>query len=204
MEIEFIERILFSVIILGLLIILAKYKIDSLRKKRVIKKRFERGNLLEAQAREFLESKNYKILEEQKTYHHKYLVNGVSFKSKLILDYVVKKKDKIYIVEVKSGTSAIHLKNKDTRRQLLEYDFAIENDGVFVLDMENQNLQLVEFQSKKDRDDSLLRNVIVVIALIGIAVPFWGFRISLGLVLLLIWKFPKTSTEIIRVFHKSS
>ena len=202
MEIEFTERILFGVIILGLLILLAKYKINSLRKKRALRKRFERGNLLEAQAREFLESKNYKIVEEQRICHHKFLVNGVSCKSKLILDYVVKKKDKIYIVEVKTGKSAIHLKNKDTRRQLLEYDFAIENDGVFLLDMENQNLKLVEFQSKKEKKDNVLRNVIIAIALIGIAVPFWGFRISLGLVLLVIWKFPKTITKIIRVFYR--
>jgi hypothetical protein len=108
---------------------------------------------------------------------------------------VVKKKGKTYIVEVKSGTSAIHLKNISTRRQLLEYDFVVENDGMFILDMENENMQLVEFQSKQERKDKVLRNVMMVIALIGIAIPYWELKVLFGFILLTVWKFPKTTIE---------
>lgn len=46
---------------------------------------------------------------------------------------------------MKSGKEAISLNNKNSRRQLLEYDLVIENDGAILLDMENENLKFVQF-----------------------------------------------------------
>jgi hypothetical protein len=201
MNIDIIERIFFVIVIVVLIIALVKYKLSDYKKKRTIKKRFERGNLLESQARKFLKSKGYRILEEQKIYFHKYLVNGTPHRSKLILDYIVKKEDKTYIVEVKSGKSAIHLKDKNTRRQILEYDFVIENDGVFILDMENKNMQLVEFYSKAERKEETLRRVIIISAILGIIIPFWEFKILIGLIMFAIWRYPKKIKKVIRVLY---
>jgi hypothetical protein len=201
MDIDIIERLVFFIVVAILLFAIVKYKLLEYRKKRTLKKRFARGNLLESQARKFLESKGYRIVEEQKIYFHKYLVNGTPHESKLILDYIVKKDEKKYIVEVKSGKNAIHLKDKNTRRQILEYDFVIENDGVFILDMENKNMQLVEFHSKAERKDETLRRVIIISAIIGIIIPFWEFKILIGLIMFAIWKYPKKIKEAISVLN---
>tara|TARA_B110000444_G_C18307019_1_gene352224 strand:- start:111 stop:329 length:219 start_codon:yes stop_codon:yes gene_type:complete len=72
----------------------------------------------------------------------------VLHQSKLIPDYLEKKKGETYIVAVKSGSSAISLDNRSTRKQLLEYYFVIENDRIILLNMERRKMQLVKFQSK--------------------------------------------------------
>jgi hypothetical protein len=70
MNTDIIEKIILLVVIAILLIVVVKYKLERYKKKRNLKKRFDRGTLLESQARKFLESKNYRIVEEQKIYYH--------------------------------------------------------------------------------------------------------------------------------------
>ena len=195
-----VERFIFIIIIGILLVIALKYKIEQFNKKRKQKKRFSRGVMLENRARGFLRDKGYSIVSEQEICYHRYMVNGKNFESKIILDYVVQKNNKKYIVEVKSGKSAIHLKDKNTRRQILEYDFVIENDGVFILDMENKNMQLVEFHSKAERKDEALRKFIIVFAIIGIIIPFWELKILIGLILFGIWRYPDKSKRVLSIF----
>ena len=186
-----IERIFLITLIAILLIAVAKIKYADYRKKRNQRKRFERGNMLETQAKSFLENKGYNILDEQKTYNHNYEVNGENRSSKLIVDYLVTKNGKKYVVEVKSGKLAISLKDKNSRRQLLEYDFVIENDGVFLLDMENENMQLVKFKTKAEKKEDVFRKVIIGVALLAILIPFWKVKILVGLILVGIWVYPK-------------
>lgn len=163
--------LIFSAFII-LLFIVGKYKVRDFRKKILLKKRFERGALMETKAKKFLVGLGYSIVHEQYACYHRYKVNGVESVSKLILDYVVSKGRKQYIVEVKSGKSAIYVKNKDSRRQLLEYDFVLENDGVFLLDMENENMQLVEFFPKsKQKTGNFAILLIIAIAITGVFVP---------------------------------
>jgi hypothetical protein len=135
-------------------------------------------------------------------HYHQYTVNGKQQESKLILDYVVKKGGKKYIVEVKSGKSAISLKDKNSRRQLLEYDFVIENDGVFLLDMENKNMQLVKFHTKAEKEEYTFRKLIIVLALIGILIPFWTIRILIGFIMFAIWRYPDKVKEVFNMFYK--
>ena len=197
-----IERIIFFVIAAILLYAIAKYKIADYKKKKAQKKRFERGNLLETEARYFLKKNGYIVISEQEIHHHKYLVNGEKRESKLILDYVVKKKGKKYIVEVKSGKSAISLKDKNSRRQLLEYDFVIENDGVFLLDMENKNMQLVKFQTKAEKNEDSFRKLIIILAVIAVILPFWGIRILIAGLMIIIWMYPNKVKQVLKIVSK--
>ena len=192
-----IERIFLITLIAILLITVAKFKFTDFRKRQKQRKRFERGNLLEKQARTFLQEKGYNIVDEQKTYDHNYEVNGESRSSKLIVDYIVEKNGKKYIVEVKSGKSAISLTDKNSRRQLLEYDFVIENDGIVLLDMENRNMQFVKFQSKAEKKDTLVCKVLIIVAGVAILLPFWSVKIIASLILILIWFYPDSSKNII-------
>jgi len=148
-----------------------------------MRKRFERGNRLELQAKKFLESKGYSIIDYQSIYQHKYLEDGVVQCADIQPDYIVKKNGKKYIVEVKTGTQAISARNKSTRRQLLEYDYAVENDGVFLLDMENRQLKLIQFKSKMEKRSGRLLKTVIIIAIIGMAIPYWEIKVALGLIL---------------------
>ena len=122
-----VEQIGIIVLIIVLFIGFVRLKYRELKKKRQQRQRFKRGNELEVQAKSFIESKGFRILNEQAPFYHNYMVNGESCSSKLIVDYIAEKNKKKYIIEVKSGKSAISLTDKNSRRQLLEYDFVIEN-----------------------------------------------------------------------------
>ena len=197
-----IERVILFIVIALLLFALVKYKLADYKKKRAQKKRFARGNQLETEARSFLENKGYNVVSEQEIHYHRFKVNGEYHEAKLILDYVVSKGGKTYIVEVKSGKNAIYIKDKNTRRQILEYDFVIENDGVFLLDMENKKMQLVNFHTKVEKKEETFRRIIIVLAIIGILIPFWKVRILLALIMFLIWRYPDKVKKVVELFIK--
>jgi len=163
-----IKTALVFIIISILLSIVLRYKYREYMKRRILQKQFKRGNELEKEARYFLQRKGYKILEEQYEHYHKYKVNGEAYKSKLIVDYVVARKGKTYLVEVKTGKKAISISDKNTRRQILEYYFAIANDGVLLLDMENEELLEIEFDVIKDDNNNSIW--ILIAALVGLLV----------------------------------
>jgi len=158
-----IKTTLTILIISALLFVILSYKYKDYKKRRKLQKQFKRGNELEKEARYFLENKGYNILEEQYVHYHEYKVNGETHKSKLIIDYVVSRDNKTYLVEVKTGEKAISISDKNTRRQILEYYFAIDNDGVFLLDMENEELLKIEFTVKDSKPTNNLAWIIAAI-----------------------------------------
>lgn len=129
-----------------LVAILLYYKFKEWLKIRAQKKRFARGAKLEEAAAHFLKTQGFKVLDAQYTSTHSFYVDGEKHQVKIAVDYVVSKGGKTYLVEVKSGKSAISISNSNTRRQILEYAVAIPNDGVFLLDMENKKLQRIHFE----------------------------------------------------------
>ena len=155
-----IKTTLTILIISALLFVILSYKYKDYKKRRKLQKQFKRGNELEKEARYFLENKGYNILEEQYVHYHEYKVNGETHQSKLIIDYVVSRDNKTYLVEVKTGEKAISISDKNTRRQILEYYFAIDNDGVFLLDMENEELLKIEFTVKDSKPTNNLAWII--------------------------------------------
>jgi len=170
------ERIIAIFIIISLLIIVVKYWYSDFSKRKKQRNRFKRGAQKEEEARIFLSKKGYKVIDEQFIAVHKYKVDGDDKEVKLIVDYVVSKGGKTYLVEVKSGKSAIYIENKNTRRQILEYDYAIKNDGVFLLDMENEEMHLIQFSPKENQ--SVKRNrsgilIIILLSFVGIISTDW-------------------------------
>jgi Holliday junction resolvase len=197
---QFLSNALFIATISILLFFLVKYKLAEYAKSKARKKRFKRGLKLETEAEGFLIKKGYNIVENQAIYYHNYIVNGHKKQNKLIVDYIAEKEGKTYIIEVKSGKKAISLDDKNSRRQLLEYDVVIENDGVILLDMENKKLQYVQFHSKEEKQDNNFRKVVIVLAMIGILIPFWKVRILIGLILIAIWKYPFQAKKVLKTF----
>jgi len=182
------ERIIAIFIIIFLLIIVVKYWYSDFSKKRKQQKRFKRGAQKEEEARRFLIKKGYKVIDEQFIAVHRYKADGKDKEVKLIVDYVVSKGGKTYLVEVKSGKSAIHIENKNTRRQILEYDYAIENDGIFLLDMENEEMHLIEFFPKENKSvkQNLKGIIIILFSFVGIISTDWYIKSGVLVVLLVI------------------
>jgi len=164
-----IDNLLWISIILLLLVVVLRYWYSDFSKKRKQRKRFKRGAQKEEEARSFLIINGYKVIDEQFIAVHKYKVDREDKEVKLIVDYVVSKGGKTYLVEVKSGKSAIYIENKNTRRQILEYDYAIENDGIFLLDMENEEMHLIEFSPKENQSAIKNRRGMVIIILTSFA-----------------------------------
>ena len=181
------EQNISIVLFLLLFSTISYYKFKSFLKSRKIKRAFKRGSVLEKEAKGFLEKKGYRIIDEQSVHYHNYTVNGEEKQTKLIVDYVVRKNKKIYLVEVKSGKSAISIKDKNTRRQLLEYDTVIENDGVFLLDMEHKKMQLIKFYSKSKQRNTAFISLIIVVSVLGILLPFWSSKLIVIAFLIIAW-----------------
>lgn len=193
-----IEKIIGVSIILILVVLLLRYKFKEMAATRKRRKRFERGDRLEKEARSFLINKGYHIIDEQYECYHYYKVNGEERSSKLIVDYVVRQKSKVYLVEVKSGEKAISIANKSTRRQLLEYDTAIENDGAYLLDMENKEMKLIEFANGKEDSKFRLLQLTVVIAIVVMFIPYYTPKIFSVILFLLFILFPKFFERILK------
>jgi Holliday junction resolvase len=194
-----ISNSIFILIISVLLFFLIKYKYSEYKKNRNRRKRFERGTKLETDAEHFLKKQGFGIVDSQAIYYHNYLVNGEQRSNKLILDYIASKGGKRYIVEVKSGKSAISLNDKNSRRQLLEYDLVIKNDGLILLDMENKILQHVKFQTKEEKQENMFSKLIIALSVIAIIIPSYKVKSLIGLLLLLFWIYPNQGKKLLTI-----
>ena len=187
-----LNNIAYFVVIIILVFVIARYKIKGYKKTKAMRKRFSRGRKLEAEAKGFLESKGYNVIDYQYKTSHIFNVDGEIKESTIIVDYVIEKRGKTFLVEVKSGKEAIFAKQSNTRRQLLEYDYVIENDGLFLLDMENKNLKKVKFTPKTVTVKKNPVLSIILIAIIGVFIPWWQAKAAIILFMFIIYKYPKT------------
>ena len=102
------------------------------------------GKLGEEKARLLLIDNGYKILDKQLTLKGKLIENNKIRSFYVKPDFLVKKKEKIYIAEVKTGKSA-SIKNIYTRRQLLEYAYNYNSKVLLLIDIDKKNIKEIEF-----------------------------------------------------------
>lgn len=113
-----------------------------------VKRTFQSGRIAETAAVKFLRSRGYKILASQLREEVSVYVDGVRETSIVRADYLVRRRWKLYVVEVKSGQQG-NIKIPVIRRQLLEYYLVYQPDGILLLDMEHKNLQEIRFAYPK-------------------------------------------------------
>jgi len=116
-----------------------------IRAKR-LKQRFYKSRQAEKDAEKILRKNGYTIIDVQKSKPllitigdkiHRYLVR---------IDYLARKRGKIYVVEVKSGEKIPYITNRETRRQMLEYYLAYQPSGIILLNMKTKTISEVKFQ----------------------------------------------------------
>lgn len=130
----------------GIISLILYIKISNWLKAERLRKRFSKSRQAEKEAEKILKKNGYAIIDVQKSKPllltigdkiHRYLVR---------IDYLVRKKGKVYVVEVKSGEKIPYITNRETRRQMLEYYLAYQPSGILLLNMKNKSISEVKFQ----------------------------------------------------------
>lgn len=105
----------------------------------------------ERRARSLLKKEGYRIQAEQSSGSYSLLVDGERVPVRLRADFIVERRGRLYVAEVKSGEESVKVTGRATRRQLLEYLFAFEVHGVLLLDMQESCIREVSFPPLKAR-----------------------------------------------------
>ena len=86
----------------------------------------------------------YKIIDDQVRIKGQFYIDSKLSEFEIRPDFIVEKNNIRYLVEVKTGNSALP-SDRHTRRQLLEYIFNSEGDEILLLDATNKKLSSISF-----------------------------------------------------------
>jgi hypothetical protein len=104
-----------------------------------------RASAGEALAHKLLTKAGYRIEAAQATQRWTVHVDGKGAEVTLRADFVVTRRGRRYVAEVKTGDAAPDVAAPATRRQLLEYRCAFGVDGVLLVDAEAKRVYAVDF-----------------------------------------------------------
>ena len=104
-----------------------------------------RASAGEALAHKLLTRAGYHVEAQQATQRWSVAVDGEAQPITLRADFVVTRRGRRYVAEVKTGAEAPDVAAPATRRQLLEYRCAFGVDGVLLVDAEAKRVYAVDF-----------------------------------------------------------
>ena len=123
----------------------------------------------EERAHGLLVGLGYDVLARQAPSAWSLSVDGAALRVDLRADYLVAKGGRTFVAEVKTGRVAPNIESPATRRQLLEYRFVFDVDGVLLVDVDAARVREIAFalpaSSPGARRGSALR-VVVLVALV--------------------------------------
>ncbi|HEX8950487.1 MAG TPA: hypothetical protein VF945_01515 [Polyangia bacterium] len=131
----------------------------------------ERAAAGEARAEKLLAKAGYRVEARQVTRRWNVHVDGAPHEVTLRADFVVTRRGRRFVAEVKTGQDAPEIAAPATRRQLLEYRCAFGVDGVLLVDAEARRVHAVDFALPAP--PSSLRAVVAALAagaLLGAAI----------------------------------
>jgi hypothetical protein len=102
----------------------------------------------EAWAARLLEQSGYRVIGSQVPATYELCVDGRPLSIVVRADYIVERRGRRFVAEVKSGTLAPSLETAATRRQLLEYAIAFPVEGVLLVDAEAGLVHEVAFVAR--------------------------------------------------------
>jgi hypothetical protein len=139
------------------------------------RRQWQRAQGAEFAAPRLLEQHGYGVIGAQVEGGYSLVVDGAPSHVSLRADYVVVRKGRRYVAEVKSGRLAPRLETAATRRQLLEYRVAFDVDGVLLVDAEARRVHQVEFPVTPRPDPGALIDRILawVGAAVAVAATLW-------------------------------
>ena len=113
--------------------------------RRSLRARCERAARGEVRAEGLLTRLGYEVIGRQAAGAWTVRVDGREVRVDVRADYVVERAGRRFVAEVKTGRAAPHVESSATRRQLLEYRFAFDVDGVLLVDAETDAVREVVF-----------------------------------------------------------
>lgn len=123
------------------MVLVVRKELDSWR----VQRRLRRGVEGQRAARDFLEHRGFEILAQEHSVTSEVEVDGRRSAFDVRIDFVARRRSKLFGVEVKTGEKAVDPLCRTTRRQLLEYSQVFQLDGLYLLDMETPRLMRVRF-----------------------------------------------------------
>lgn len=143
----------------GIICLVLFIKTSNWLRAKKLRKRFSKSRQAEKEAEKILRKNGYTIIDAQKSKPllltigdkiHRYLVR---------IDYLARKRGKVFVVEVKSGEKIPYITNRETRRQMLEYYLAYQPCGILLLNMKNKSISEVKFQFESTKRQKAIRLV---------------------------------------------
>ncbi|MCX7668419.1 MAG: hypothetical protein N2Z84_05765 [Atribacterota bacterium] len=124
-------------------------KVVSFWRARRLRKIFSHAHNVEKQASHLLEKRGYQVLGEQVEKDAFMVVDGRMVPYRVRVDYLLRKGNKTYVAEVKTGNQAVSFLQSHTRRQLLEYYLVYRPQAVLLVDGEAGKIEEVVFPNRK-------------------------------------------------------
>ena len=113
-------------------------------RRRALRRRFAHAAEGERRAATLLEGHGDAITDVQPRARYALLVDGAPSAFDVRADYLVERRGRRYIAEVKTGAHAPRLDLPATRRQILEYGLAFQTSGVLLVDADAERVTLIE------------------------------------------------------------
>ena len=104
----------------------------------------------EALAWKMLKRAGYHVTQTQVSGEIDIEVDGVLEAHTVRADALAQKDEQLFLVEVKGGQASADPRNRQTRRQLLEYALAFDTDGLLLVDAANRRIRTIRFPQLED------------------------------------------------------
>ena len=141
-------------------------------KSNITLKKFANGKKGEIRAKDYLLNRGFKIIAEQPSIKKNIFIDGQEFFYEIRADFIIQKKGKKALVEVKTGKEAVDPLSTNTRRQLFEYSYSYDIDKVYLLDADSMKMKEISFVPKRDRSAFFIYLIIFIIALCTLILPY--------------------------------
>ncbi len=109
------------------------------------------GARAEKKALRLLERAGFKLIRREAPATLTVVVDGVPQQFDVRADLLLSRKRRVYLAEIKAGEASGTIRNRATRRQLLEYALAFDVDGLLLVDVARARIRLVEFPALRSR-----------------------------------------------------
>jgi hypothetical protein len=129
--------------------------------------RARHGLAAEERAAELLDQRGFEVLDGRPSARWTVVRDGVVHEVTLRGDYLVQRRGRRYLAEVKTGDGADVFGNAATRRQLLEYLMAFDVDGVLLVCPQARAVHRIELPGATRPRRSALPLVVVALAVGG-------------------------------------
>jgi hypothetical protein len=160
-------------IALGAALVLLGVAARSELRRRRVRAHFRRAAQAERAAASLLRRAGYRVVEVQPEHHIRFRFGGRLLGATVRADYLVRRRLRTYVVEVKSGERAPDPSCRATRRQLREY-CAVFPYPVLLLDASSGSLERIEFL-----DADAGRGLVAAALRLGVCLALWWLAAEL-------------------------